>query len=568
MSQENWTDDGERLIWDHWRRHADAAPDAEAIVHVSLDGPTRRWKWGELMRSASQISRRLRDGGVRRGEVCAVIIRHHPSFYPVYLGICGAGALPAVLAYPSARLHPEKFREGLHGMSQRSGLDHILTEHDLTDTLLPLVGGDGSTIRDLLYPLDWLESGGTDGGIDDHPPAAPSDPCLLQHSSGTTGLQKPVVLSHAAVLRHLRRYARAIRLRDDDRIVSWLPLYHDMGLIAAFYLALVQRVPLVQLSPIEWVSFPALLLRQISAERGTLCWLPNFALSLMADRVRDDDLEGVRLDSLRMLINCSEPVRAESQEKFHHRFGRIGLRREALAACYAMAETTFAVTQTAPGREPAVLTVDRGQLAKGNVVAPADPASARVCVSSGTTIEGCKVRIVDEQRGDLPPDRLGEIAIASASMFDGYRNYPEKTAQVLADGWYYSGDLGFIHDGQCFVLGRKKDVIIVAGNNVYPEDVEDAVGKVAGVVPGRVVAFAADDSANGTESIAVIAETAIDETPARKALRTAILTAAMAIDVTVSRLYLVPPRWMIKSSSGKPARAANRSRVTDEMARG
>jgi len=147
MSQAKLSDDGESLIWDQWRRHADAVPDAEAIVHVSMGAPTRRWNWGELMRSASHVSRRLRHSGVRRGEVCALIIRHHPSFYPVYLGVCAVGALAAVLAYPSARLHPEKFREGLRGMSQRSGLDHILTEHDLTETLVPLVAGDDSTPR-------------------------------------------------------------------------------------------------------------------------------------------------------------------------------------------------------------------------------------------------------------------------------------------------------------------------------------------------------------------------------------------------------------------------------------
>jgi acyl-CoA synthetase (AMP-forming)/AMP-acid ligase II len=339
-----------------------------------------------------------------------------------------------------------------------------------------------------------------------------------------------------------------------------------MGLIAAFHLPLACGVPVVQLSPLEWVSAPVLLLQAISRERATTCWLPNFAYNLMADRTRDEDLDGVRLDGLRLLVNCSEPVRDESHERFARRFAPLGLRAEALGACYAMAETTFAVTQTPPGRRARTLVVDRAGLARGAVLPAADAADGRVCVSSGPAIAGCQVRIVDDAGRDLPPGKVGEIAIRSTSLFDGYRNYPEKTAEVLRDGWYHSGDLGFLHEGECFVIGRKKDLIIVAGNNVSPEDVEDAVGRVEGVLPGRVVAFGTEDERAGTEILCVVAETATAEGPALRALRTAILRAGMAIDVTISRVYLAPPRWLIKSSSGKPARAANRTRALDGLA--
>jgi acyl-CoA synthetase (AMP-forming)/AMP-acid ligase II len=510
------------------------------------------------------VARWLGAHGVREGDVCALIVRHHPHFYPLYLGISALGALPSVLAYPNARLHPEKFREGLQGMSRRSGLDHIVTEHDLAEVISPIIGGGDSTIRQMLHPLEALDHASIDDSPVEHPPASPDQPCLLQHSSGTTGLQKPVVLSHRAILEHVRRYGEAIALTEGDRIASWLPLYHDMGLIAAFYLPLVGGVPLVQLSPMEWVASPVLLLQAISRERGTLCWLPNFAYNLMADRIREEDLEGVRLDSIRMFVNCSEPVRAESHHRFAARFAQYGLRREALGACYAMAETTYAVTQTAPGHEAATVTVDRNELSAGNVV-PARNAAGRTCVSSGRLVSGCKVRILDERRAELPPGKVGEIAISSVSLFDGYRNYPEKTAEVLKDGWYISGDLGFVQDGEHYVIGRKKDVIIVAGNNVFPEDIEDAVGRVPGIIPGRVVAFGADDEVSGTEALCVIAETeAVGDTARR--LGIAVKQAGMAIDVTISRVYLVTPRWLIKSSSGKPARNANKERAMQQIA--
>jgi acyl-CoA synthetase (AMP-forming)/AMP-acid ligase II len=556
------------LVWHHLVRHADTSPDREAVIHLSSEHDPVRWTWGPLLRAASGYAAWLAIHGVRKGDVCALIVRHHPSFYPLYLGVSALGALPSVLAYPNARLHPDKFRQGLEGMSRRSGLDHILTERDLEPLVAPLVAGHGSTIKQVLFPLEAENVEASAGStIADHAPGHSDEPCLLQHSSGTTGLQKPVALSHRAVLEHVRRYGEAIGLNQHDRIVSWLPLYHDMGLIAAFYLPMVAGIPLIQLSPMEWVAAPSLLLEAISQERGTLCWLPNFSYRFMADRIRDEDIPGCRLDSLRLIVNCSEPVRSESHDRFHERFAPHGLRKEALGASYAMAETTYAATQTPPGQEARRVLVDRTAMAQGRVriLREVETTAGRWCVSSGPAISGCSLRVVDENRKDLPDGHVGEIAITSVSLFDGYRNYPEKTAEVLDAGWYFSGDYGFVHEGAWYVVGRKKDLVIVAGNNVFPEDVEDVVGSVPGVLPGRVVAFAADDERMGTDVLCVIAETEARGACDQKALRLAILQAGMSIDVTISRAYLAPPRWLIKSSSGKPARSTNRDRALAEL---
>jgi acyl-CoA synthetase (AMP-forming)/AMP-acid ligase II len=367
------------------------------------------------------------------------------------------------------------------------------------------------------------------------------------------------------VLEHVRRYGEAIRAVPEDRIVSWLPLYHDMGLIAAFYLPLTLGIPVVQIDPFEWVSAPVLLLEAISREKGTLSWLPNFAYNLMADRVHDEDLSGLRLDSVRMLINCSEPVRAESHEKFLRKFGSCGIRRETLAACYAMAETTFAATQTAPGKEATTVFADRDAIAKGRLRVIGSGGNPRVCVSSGAPIPGCDLHIVDETGNVLPEGEVGEIAIRSVSLFDGYRNNPEKTAEVLRDGRYFSGDYGFAYRGEYYVIGRKKDILIVAGNNVYPEDIEDCVGQVPGVIPGRVISFGLEDDLAGTEQVCVIAETALEAETEKKRLRLAVREAGMGIDVTIARVFLVPPRWLIKSSAGKPSRSANKVRALREI---
>ncbi len=555
-------------VWDHWADNFERHPDREAVVHWVAGEAPFRWTWKALFLEASSLSFRLKEMGVGNGDVCALIIRHNRIFYPLYLAVSSLGAIPSVLAYPNPRLHPEKFREGIEGMARRSGLDWVLTERGLEGMVRPLLTTCGSTIRGVLFPLEWEETPVPKYGPPSRTEDNPSAPCLLQHSSGTTGLQKAVVLSHRAVLEHVRRYGESIRSTPDDRIVSWLPLYHDMGLIAAFYLPLVLGIPLVQLDPFQWVAAPVILLEAISGERGTLTWLPNFAYNLMADRIREEDLDGIRLDCLRMAINCSEPVRAESHERFYRRFSPYGFRRESLAACYAMAETTFAVSQTPPGREARILRIDRQEIQRGIAVPAGEGTATRECVSSGLPISGCEVRILGEHGEDLPDEGIGEIAIRSISLFEGYRNNEEKTSEVMKNGWYLSGDYGFQHGGELYVIGRKKDMIIIAGNNIYPEDVEDAVGRVEGVLAGRVIAFGLEDDEAGTEQLCVVAETPLREEKALKELRLAIVLACMGIDVTASRVYLAPPRWLIKSSAGKPSRRANRDRAVKELTYG
>jgi fatty-acyl-CoA synthase len=552
-------------LWDCWQRRGAEEPDREAVVHWTAGAAPFRWRWGELLTAATGYARCLHEAGIRNGDVCALLLRHHPAFYPLYMAVSSLGALPSVLAYPNPRLHPDKFRAGLEGMALRSGLDWLITHRELEPVAGPLVSSSGSTVRGLLFPFEWTHLAVQPGGGPWQPHGSPDDPCLLQHSSGTTGLQKAVVLSHRAVLEHVGSYGSTIAVRAGDKVVSWLPFYHDMGLIACFHLPLALGLPLVQLDPFEWVQAPGLLVQAISRERGSLVWMPNFAFNFMADRVREDDIAGARLDGLRLVVNCSEPVRADSLARFHRRFAPLGLRREALGACYAMAETTFAATQTRPGVEAPTVSVDRDWIARGRVVVDSGP-GARVCVSSGVAIPGCELRVVDPSGDTLPEDAAGEIAVRSASLFDGYRNDAEKTRQVLRDGWYRTGDYGFRYGEDWYVIGRRKDIIIVAGRNIYPEDVEDAVFEVPQVVPGRAIAFGVEDEESGTEKIVVVAETALAGRAERKRLCLAIRQAAMAIDVTVSHVCLAPPRWLIKSSSGKLSRRANRERALRELA--
>lgn len=555
-----------KTVWQKWINNSLYKSQKDAIIFWRVDHAEKRWSFEDLLTKANFYSNYFYELGIKKGEVCAIILRHNPEFYPIYMGIAGAGALPAVLAYPNPRLHPDKFRQGIIGMSARSGLDYIITERDLDEKIRPIIQDKETTIKEILFPLEFdtinvPDNNRTLDKIRNN--IKPDDPFLLQHSSGTTGLQKPVVLSNKAVLDHIHYYGNSISLTEVDKVVSWLPLYHDMGLIAAFHLPLAFGIPSVQIDPFEWVLAPNILIDAISKEKGTLTWLPNFAYNVLADKVHDEWIDKCNLESLRMVINCSEPIRHYSHEKFFNKYYKYGFRKNALSTCYAMAETTFAVTQNPPEQPVKEIMVDRESLANGKLKITDNESDARICVSSGKVIEGCEVRIVDENRKDLPPDKIGEIAIKSVSMFDGYRNYPEKTAEVLDEGWYYSGDYGFFYDNQLFVIGRKKDIIIVAGKNIYPEDIEDLVGRVEGVIPGRVIAFGEDDEELGTEVISVIAETNYETIVEKKELERKIKQEALGMDLTIKNVYLVPPRWLIKSSAGKPSRSANKQRIIE-----
>jgi fatty-acyl-CoA synthase len=293
-----------KTLWSIWNEHAEKNPDGKAIIHWVAGEDPFVWTYRDLLQTAKKFSRLVFEKGVKKGDVCAIIIKHNPLFYPLYLGISGAGALPAILAYPNPRLHPDKFRQGLSGMSQRSGLDHIFTQREMESIIRPFFESDESTVKDMIFPFEFdLDS--IDLSIEHtelnqiRSNISENEPVLLQHSSGTTGLQKPVVLSHKAIWQHVDYLAESLELKNSDKIASWLPLYHDMGLIACFHLPLVFGIPTVQLDPFEWVIAPDILLDAVSKEKATLTWLPNFAYSLMGEKIRLDDLENVSLSSLR-----------------------------------------------------------------------------------------------------------------------------------------------------------------------------------------------------------------------------------------------------------------------------
>ncbi|MDX9863168.1 MAG: AMP-binding protein [Anaerolineaceae bacterium] len=545
-------------------KHYHETPEKIALTLLHAGEGDVPVSYGELVERSSAFSAALEAAGIQPGEVVILIQQHGLDLVNAYFGVILHGAIPSIMPFLTEKLLPERYRAGMKSLVSISKPAAIITYADFEDEVRSaLIEGDSvravivaeEVSGDALVDLEAL------GGLQ----RAPQDVVLLQHSSGSTGLQKGVALSHQAVFNQLASYQLALALQEEDVIVSWLPLYHDMGLIAGFLMPLLSGIPLVLMSPFDWVRAPYRLMQAVSKYKGTLSWLPNFAYNFCAKKVRDRHLADVDLSSWRAVINCSEPMRWDSQQAFLDRFQDFGFREEALATCYAMAENVFAVTQggiTAPVKYD---DIDREIFqTEGKAVAAMDGKPSLRMVSAGKPIRNVEVKIVTAVGEALPERQVGEIALRSDCMLTGYFHREDITEEAFIDGWFLTGDYGYLADGEVYISGRKKDLIIVGGKNVYPQDIEEIVNGVPGVHPGRVVAFGVFNEDAGTEEVAVVAE--IDDPADKDQVADAVRKAVAHGSAVVLRyVHLVDGQWLVKTSSGKIARSANKDKFLAEI---
>jgi acyl-CoA synthetase (AMP-forming)/AMP-acid ligase II len=294
--------------------------------------------------------------------------------------------------------------------------------------------------------------------------------------------------------------------------------------------------------------------------------MPNFAFSFCAQKTRDRDLQDVDLSSWRAVINCSEPVRWESIQAFSQRFAAYGLHPLAASTCYAMAENTFAVTQSALNEPVRMEAVDRDRLQLDKLAVPAGEQPAIEMVSTGKPIEQVQVKVVDAAGVSLPDRQVGEVAVRSHCMLTGYYNRPDATEKALAGDWYLTGDYGYLAEGELFITGRKKDLIIVGGKNIYPQDLEVLAMTVPGVHAGRVVVFGVMDEKAGTEEVYMVAEADEADAQQRELIADTLRkTVTQGSAVALRGVRIVDAGWIIKTSSGKTARSANRDKFLSEL---
>jgi acyl-CoA synthetase (AMP-forming)/AMP-acid ligase II len=522
--------------------------------------------YGDLVLRASGIAARLQAAGVGRGDVVVIVLKPGALLLSAWLAPPLLGAIPSIFPWRTEKLSREYYDTSVATLLRICGARALATTRDLEGELRTLAAG-APDLRAVLTLDDVVPTEAAHA-----PPRALLDDeeqiSVLQHSSGSTGLQKGIALSSRAVLNQIRNYGAALRVGPNDRIANWMPLYHDGGLVAGFLQPLVHGLLLSILSPIDWVQDPVLLLRAITTDRSTLCWLPNFAYNFMATRIPDRKLGGIDLASMRAFINTAEPVRPSSHERFLDRFGRYGLSPLALTTSYGTAENTLAMTQSDPDRPVRVDMVDRLALARdGRAIPPAPDATPMRMLSSGAPIPNTQLKVMGPDFRELAEREVGEFVLRSDCMLTEYYRRPDLTAKAFHDGWYQTGDYGYVANGEVYVTGRKKDLIIFRGSNVYPQDLEFIADGVAGVHPGRTVAFGVENAETGTEDVVVIVEPepGADGEAVEEAVRLAIARQSECVADTV---YVVPPMWLIKTSSGKISRTRCKEKFLAERAVG
>ncbi len=543
-----------------------AAPERIA-VYLQLSGrEDLPLTYGTLLRGASSYARTLEREGIQPGEVTVLILHHGEDLVYAFWGAILHGAIPSIMPFLTEKLSPERYRADLSALISVTKPAAIIMYPEFETELRGVLREDDS-VRSVIVTDNVEAPSDIDFGSLQGLQKSPEDIVLLQHSSGTTGLQKGVALSHRAVFNQLNAYGKALSFTEQDVIVSWLPLYHDMGLIAGFVMPVLSGIPLVIMSPFDWVRAPYKLLQSISKYHGTLTWLPNFAYNFCAQKIRDRHIEGVDLSSLRAVINCSEPVRWESHVAFYERFKEYGLKREALQTSYAMAENVFCVTQSSLGGVPVVEEIDREAFMVERVAkSPVADRPAMKMMSSGQPLENIGVKVLDENGNEVPERMIGELALQSDCMLTGYFHRPDLTEKAFRDGWYLTGDYGYVSNGEVFVSGRKKDMIIVGGKNIYPQDLEALTYEVPGVHAGRSVAFGMFDETQGTEEVVIIAEGDSDDPDEQQKIADAIrLHVTKNSAIALRHVKVVGPKWILKTSSGKTARSANKEKFLNEL---
>jgi acyl-CoA synthetase (AMP-forming)/AMP-acid ligase II len=514
--------------------------------------------WADLERLARRFIATYRAAGLRPGDTILIFLRHGAAQHGAFFGAMLGGLVPAFMPPPSPRQNPALYWRSHQLLLEQAPPAAIVADRatfgEMEAAGLRLGHARALSVEDLAH------------GRGEVAPPPGNAVALLQHSSGTTGLKKGVALSYDAILAQVESFAAALRLGADDVAVSWLPLYHDMGLIACLVAPAFAGATIVQIDTFVWLARPALLFEAIATHGGTLAWLPNFAFEHLV-RVAGRRAAAFDLSRVRAFINCSEPCRAATFDRFLQVFAPAGIRADQLQCCYAMAETVFAVTQTKLGIAPRRLRFDPEKLGVGDRLSFVAQGGLQL-LESGEPVAGADITIYDRERRPLGEGAVGEIGIRAPFLFTGYNHAPERTAKVLADGTYYSGDLGFLHQGHLYVLGRADDAIVVNGRNLYPHEIESVLGDVDGLKPGRNFAAGLFDERIGSETLILICEWSGDDGAADDLVARVTEIVASVFEVTPRHVRLVSNGWLAKTTSGKVSRNENLPRFMIEAASG
>jgi Acyl-CoA synthetases (AMP-forming)/AMP-acid ligases II len=539
------------LNW-HVRTH----PDRPHIQLMSGEDAGELITYRQLKERAEAVAAGLQQRGFQPGERAVIMLPTAPEYFFSFFGVLIAGGIPVPI-YPPMR--PTQIEDHLrrHRTILATCLATTLITVPQAKRLAQLLKSQVDTLRQVVT-VEELTS--TVGSLQT-PTLSGQDIAFLQYTSGSTGNPKGVVLTHANLLANIRIMGEALAVDANDVFVSWLPLYHDMGLIGFWFGSLYNAALLVVMPPLTFLSRPRNWLWAIHRYRGTLSASPNFGYELCLRRLEDEDLKGLDLSAWRIALNGAEPVSPETIQGFCERYHRYGFRPSALMPVYGLAECSVGLAFPPLGRGPLIDRIQRGPFMRTSRALPAQDTDTNALrfVSCGAPLPGYQVRIVDSKGRELPERQEGQLEFQGPSATSGYFHNPEATRRLFNGKWLNSGDLAYIAAGEVYITGRSKDIIIRAGRNIYPHELEEAVGNVAGIRKGCVAVFGSIDLTSGTERLIVLAETR-EENPTEQE-RLYVEINALGTDLLGTPpddVVLAPPHAVPKTSSGKIRRQASR----------
>jgi fatty-acyl-CoA synthase len=529
-------------------------PDGEArgFRFIGLDRKERYYPYAAMRAEAEKRAAFLAAAGLKKGDRVALLLPENDEFVLTFLGAAVGGFVPVPM-YPQATFKAiEHYLDILGHIIETSDAGAVVCMPQNRDVMQKLEGRPELAGRKILVAPEAFAG---EVPAFERPHVTPDDLCFLQFTSGSTSKPKGVIVTHGNLVANATAFLgpHGLNRNEQDVGVSWLPLFHDMGLIGFVLGTLIVDLPVVLMPTAHFARMPRLWLELISQYKGTITYAPNFAYQLVGKRAKESDLANLDLSSLRVAGCGAEPIRARTLIDFAEKFAPAGFSDRALLPSYGMAESCLAITFHPLGGKMLVDRVDPAKMRDGMAV-PSDAPDALELVSCGVPFPDHEVRIVDERGGDLPERRVGEILAKGPSVTPGYFRNEEATNEAIRDGWLHTGDLGYRADGNLYICGRLKDLIIIHGANHYPQDLEWAVGDLEGVRRGNVCAFSV--VRDGTEQLVMVAEANRADAPR---LRQEIAqTIFGGFGLQVAEVVISPVGALPKTSSGKHQRRKTR----------
>ncbi|MFJ9715344.1 AMP-binding protein [Streptomyces sp. NPDC101213] len=538
-------------LTENFLHHTQASPAAAAV----FPGSDERITAGELAEATLSCALGLQEHGVGPGSIVGLLVPTDARFLTLFFGVQRTGAACSVLPLPAGFGDERATARRLSRILQVAGIRHLV--------LGPAYADLGSLLMEQNPGLMLIDPGTSrSGSARALPPVDPDALSVVQFTSGSTSAPKGVQLSQRSMAAGLRACVVSGAFSPDDVFMQWVPTFHDMGLVGLFS-HLLNGADVHVFTPTAFLRRPAALLKYFAEHRGTVITGPNFSYDQILDAAPPEFVRELDLSAWRLAFNGAEPVSAASTERFTTTLAPAGLRDTVMYPVYGMAEATLGITFPEPGSPVRILSVDRAELASGRkaVVVPRGTGGAKDVVGLGRAVHGIEIRLVGEDGRVCVPGELGEIQIAGPPVTSGYYNDPQATAAAFDGRWLRTGDIGFQYEENLFVTGRRKEMVIVRGQNFFPDDIEAIAREMPGVYRKRCVAFS-DTEPNGSEVVRVVVE-ADPRSAATDLAEDIAARVEQEMDFSDVRVHLVKPRWITRTTSGKWQRSLTRERLSE-----